>query len=457
MRSIIYCVSIIFFSCWAAGCNKTKFLDEKQRTDQIVPTTLDDFQLLLDNDAVMSETPVLGELSSDNIYTTQNYWQLLTPKEQNAYIWAEDTYKGEEKIGDWNFPYEQVFYANVIIEGLKKLPPENDEQRWKHIRGSALFIRSYAFFNLAQIFAPAYNEATANEDLGIPLRVTPNIDEKTQRSTVLETYNQIITDLTEATQLLLEAFPTDNRNRPSKIAAYAQLARVYLSMRKYDKALLYADSCLLKYQVLIDYNELNATLFRPFDRKNVETIYQSKQLISSNLIKAVPTCFVDTNLYKSYANNDLRRIIFFQLNANNFPNPKGGYNGTTFAFSGLATDEMFLIRAECYARAGNTNAALTDLNTLLHKRWRTGTFVSFTASSAGEALNLILRERRKELFFRGLRWIDLRRLNLEGAGIKLTRKLENTTYELTPNSKLYVLPIPPDVIRLGGIIQNDRK
>ena len=54
---------------------------------------------------------------------------------------------------------------------------------------------------------------------------------------------------------------------------------------------------------------------------------------------------------------------------------KGSYNGTLFAFTGLATDEIFLVRAECRARTGDINGAMDDLNRLLQQRWKTGTFV----------------------------------------------------------------------------------
>ncbi|MEJ7692171.1 hypothetical protein [Daejeonella sp.] len=59
-------------------------------------------------------------------------------------------------------------------------------------------------------------------------------------------------------------------------------------------------------------------------------------------------------------------------------------------FGGLAVDELYLIKAECYARKGSTSAALQALNTLLEKRWKKGTFQSLTAQTADEALALIL-------------------------------------------------------------------
>jgi hypothetical protein len=122
----------------------------------------------------------------------------------------------------------------------------------------------------------------------------------------------------------------------------------------------------------------------------------------------------------------------------------------------LATDEVYLIRAECFARAGDVVDALKDLNTLMAKRIKSAFFVPFIASTGTDALKLILTERRKELVMRGLRWTDLRRLNKEGYNIALTRVINGQTYTLLPNDPRYILPIPDDVIVFTGMQQNIR-
>ena len=443
------------------ACSKNSFLDKKPNTDFIIPTTLSDFQALLDNDAVMGRTSGLGELSADNLYLRDTFWQGLDVKEHNAYIWAPgDIFNGQGQQDDWDIPYEQVFYANVVLDGLAKVVVDSTNvQDWNAIKGSALFMRAFAFYNLAQLFAPVYDSLSAPTDLGIPLRLSSDVHAVSTRASVQQTYKQILEDLRMADNLLPTALPYANRNRPSKPAAFALQARVHLSMRSYDSAGIYANNCLQLYSTLIDYNSVSITPL-PFAATNAEALYQSSFLTSSaQIIVALfsPKCVVDSTLYASYDTADLRKQLFYRLNGIGYINIRGSYNGTYYPFSGLATDEVYLVRAECRARAGDTNGALSDLNTLMQKRWMyTVPFTPFTAGSAAEALDTILVERRKELAFRGLRWTDLRRLNKENANIQLTRLLFGQTYSLPPNSLLYVLPIPPDVITLSGIQQNPR-
>jgi len=141
---------------------------------------------------------------------------------------------------------------------------------------------------------------------------------------------------------------------------------------------------------------VNATANLPFSTiVNPEVLYQSYQLNYGFYMAA--TAIIDSNLYNSYQNNDLRRQVFFRNNASTgtyfF---KGSYVGNnTILFGGLATDEMYFTRAECNARLGRTQAALGDLNTVLSKRWKTGTFPPFTASNPDDALQKNISGKKK--------------------------------------------------------------
>src|SRR3546814_20049653 len=117
--------------------------------------------------------------------------------------------------------------------------------------------------------------------------------------------------------------------------------------------------------------------------------------------------------------------MFFRKNEDGTMYFRGSYHQSSVPFSGLATDEVYLIRAECYARTGNVAAAMEDVNTLLEKRWKAGTFFPFSAQTAEEALSFILKERRKELVLSSMRWSGLRRLNQDaGFSAILIRKLK---------------------------------
>jgi len=134
---------------------------------------------------------------------------------------------------------------------------------------------------------------------------------------------------------------------------------------------------------------------------------------------------------------------------------KGTYTGTTRPFTGLATDEQYLIKAECQIRTGDFEAGIATLNKLLLKRYKTG-YKPVAAESRDIALVILKAERRKELVFRGLRWQDIRRYNREGDKITLTRKIGDREYRLEPGSPLYALPIPDNEIRINGMQQNIR-
>jgi hypothetical protein len=119
---------------------------------------------------------------------------------------------------------------------------------------------------------------------------------------------------------------------------------------------------------------------------------------------------------------------------------------------------MYLIRSECNARLGNVQTAINDLNSLLINRYKKGSYVPYTtALSGGQLLTVILNERIKELYYRGLRWTDLRRLNLDDRfKVTLNRSVNGNNYSLPPNDPRYAYPIPDQEIQLSGIQQNQR-
>jgi len=301
----------------------------------------------------------------------------------------------------------------------------------------------------------AYDQNSASTDLGIPLRLDPDINKPSKRASVQQTYDQIVNDLNKAIALLpvtpLHVF------RASKPAACGLLARVYLFMRKYDSCFHYANMGLQLKSDLLDYNQVSQNADFPFAdftfSNNPEIIFGSytavRQLLGSR-------AKIDTVLYQSYNDNDLRKWCYFKDNGDGSHSYKGSYSGQVSLWNGIATDELYLMRAECYARMGKTDLAMQDLNTLMVNRWKQGTFKPFKATTSDEALEILLQERRKELVMRNIRWMDIKRLNKEGAGIILKRIVDGHTYSLPPNDPRSALAVPEDIVNLFGIKQNPR-
>lgn len=459
-----YLVYIAFVS-FLVSC-KREWLEAKPQLSLVVPSTISDYQALLErtDQGFNDRGNVSDELGSDDYYVTDASYSTGTVLNRNAYIWAADLFEGGEEYIEWRFPYELILKANIVLDGIDKILPKNNAEQleWNQAKGSALFFRAYRHYDVAKLFCKPFIENSAATDPGIPLRLSSDFNVASKRSSVKSTYAQIVGDLKAAEALLPIGTPINDiyRCRPNKAAAQAMLARVYLSMNKFDSAYYYSNQCLQSYNRLIDYNGSDgfvnpAAATVKIARFNPEVIFHVRA--NNFTFLAASRLIVDQALFDSYDANDARKTIFFR-NVSGSLRFLGSYDNSLTFFSGLATDEMYLIRAESSARSGNKDAALNDLNTLMIKRWKNnGTWVPFTATTSEEALKIILIERRKELCFRGLRWSDLRRLNQDSKfAVTLTRTVNTKSYTLPANDKRYVFPIPADVIQLAGIEQNPR-
>lgn len=449
MKPYIIYLNLLLLGALLSSCSKD-WLDKKPSQEITVPSTLKDFQAILDNESLTANSPALSEVSSDGHYLLDATYLSRSDIEKNAYIWSNDY--SYAAVSDWNNVYSNIFDCNIVLEGMEKVSPESNSSKatWNNIKGQALFHRAKAFYELSQIFSAPYILQTAEIDLGIPLRLESDITIKTTRSSALKTYNLVTSDLLLAKDLL--PVTQSYKTRPTKIAAFALLARIYLSMEEYHKAKAFSDSVLNNYNTLINYNVLTPNLSFPLKRFNDEVIFHSTILNYSSIGVQLRIDSVFKVLYKE---GDLRPSVFFGSNGG-LVTFKGSYNGARANYSGLATDEQYLIRAECFARLGMVPEAMEDLNYLLQHRWDSSvTYVKQTAMDAEDALRQILLERRKELLLRGLRWSDLRRLNRDPRfDTALTRTVAGQTYTLNPTSFKYTFPIPDDIIEITGLQQN---
>ncbi|SEN70019.1 SusD family protein [bacterium A37T11] len=437
-----------------------KYLDVKSNESYALPGNLTDLQSILDNQSL----PYYGVGSTDDAcddyyLTNTSFNALYGEASKNFYTWKNSnifelaTPNSGDGTNDWSLAYAYIYYANTVLGYMDKFNISPDEQmRANDIKGQALFHRARMFLELIFAFAKGYDASSAATDLGLPLRLTTDFNQKTSRSSVEETYQLIIKDLKTATTLLPDQ--SIHVLRPTKAAAYGMLARTYLSMRDYENSGLYADSCLYVNSTLLDYNSIT-DFASPFPQFLVPEL-KFYSMHGFNVSAYYFGALMDTVFIRLYDTNDLRKSLFYIHNLDDtysYNASYAGFPGT--GFDGIATDEMYLIRAEAFARKGNLVSAMKDLDALLKNRYSNSVpYASHLVTDQQQAINLILQERRKELVFRGLRWMDVKRLNLEGANITLKRIVNGTTYTLPPNSPRYAIPIPDDIIQLSGIEQN---
>lgn len=440
-------ISVIFVSC-------EQYLDIKPNQSLAIPSTLKDLQALLNGETGMNGNyPDAGDIVSDYYYLNDSDWGARTDEVRETYIWHPEAQRNH-----WLPIYSRINYTNIILDAIKSISLEGmSELDRDRVKGIAHFFRGFSFLHLSNLYAPPYKIEENQGKLGIPLRLESDMNIASKRSSLDETYNQIQSDLKLAANLL----PVSSLNitHPTKPTAFAALARTYLIMGDYKQAGLYADSCLALRSELMDYNDLNIKAAISFNVNNIESLLYALMDGSSGVFTQA-RAKVNPLIYDLYDENDLRKQMFFIENKDGTHSFKGNYAGRapTSAYAGLAIDEVYLIRAECSARLGNTSKALDDLNALLVKRYIKGKFTPIQIDNKEDLLNLILNERKKELVFRGgIFWSDLRRLNLEPQFARdLVRTVQGKEYRLPANDLRYTFLIPTIVIQQTKLEQNSR-
>ncbi|OCA77121.1 hypothetical protein BBI01_01265 [Chryseobacterium artocarpi] len=444
---IIISTMLILFS----ACSKD-WLEEKQDIKLIVPTTIADLDLLMNSNMLAYDGRGALEASSDDFEMTQEqYNSLWYDFERKLIIWNIDEFP---KLGtlmheEWEVAYSQIQTCNVVLEALKKITrTESNGMIYDRIKGSALYHRSRQFLNLAMTFCKYYDPSTADKDLGIVLKLEADINEPVKRSTLNNTYFRIVEDLKTAALLLPEN--QISITHITKGGAYALLARTYLYMNDYQNAAESVEQSLRYHSLLDDYNTIDSSSSSPLLNKSKELhirIEMTAPYTSTGYGSVIPS-----ELYQLYKSDDLRKTLYFKIQ-----NGKPIWRGASVSnnLTGTATDEVLLIGAECFARLNNKDKAMELLNTLLVKRFKTGTFIPIIATTNDEALDIVLVERRKELLKRGLRFQDLKRFNQEPRYAKtLYRVIGNDMYTLSPNDRRYIFPIPQYIINYNNIEQN---
>lgn len=431
------------------GCSS--FLDVKPDEKLAVPSSLDDYAAILSAVDNLLAVPEGEVMSGDHFMTDDDFDAMFCQTNIDLYKWMDSPQIQQcDGSGGWTLAYKNIYHSNVVVNGVEEFEAQNGiSKRSSDIKGQGYFNRAVNYFELVQIWGDAFDAKEAKHKLGLPLKYSPDFNERTVRSTLEQTFSQIIADLTQAESLLPET--QNSVYFPSKVAAWAYLSRVYLYMHKFEQAALYAEKCIGSDFKLLDFHTVSPEPYFPFKLNSNRELIYARFLGGAYYSSSIYASQVEASLYKLFDDKDLRKSLFFLEDGGAifFRGDYGGGSGGNF--SGPTIGEMYLILAESYSRLGRTNEAMEIL----------AEFLSFRTDEIRQIadktiLNEILSERRKELVYRGVRFGDVKRLNANGAAITLKRSIREQVYYLLPNDPRSTLLIPEDVIRISGIPQNPR-
>lgn len=459
-------LSILIAITILTGCNKYLDITEKGK---VIPKTINDYyQLICDyNTMMMSSVNVFYVNDEIKVYKDEIGRLFFGPETfSNGYLWKDYIYaNADDNDKDWNSYYVQIYLCNSVLDKIDEATG-NDEVLRKTAKGEALAQRAFAYFMLVNLYAKHYNPATYAADMGVPLYLQADINAAKKRASVKEVYEQIEKDLLAAVDLV--PVKSTISYHPCQAAVQGLLAKMYLYQGKFEQAKSYADRALQANSFLYDFKAWDFTPGLPkflglagFPNRgmdNKEIIWDKQNGLQFVYMIGV---YMSTQHKALYDNGD-RRLYFTDVETGPFGNNTHGgslFNKDRFYKSGVTTPELFLIRAESNARLSKPDLAIDDLNALRIKRFDQDKYQPYAKNkTALEALKLVLKERRLELFQDGWRWFDLKRLNLDPQFAQtVSRDWGGITYTLKPDDQNYVLAIPKKVIALNPLmVQNPR-
>jgi hypothetical protein len=347
----------------------------------------------------------------------------------------------EEVAAVWKAIYQTINRTNQVIE---KVPQVEDVKFTDSIRnqllGEAFFIRALSYFDLARTWG------------GVQIVLTPTSNPTDKngitRSSLADTYAQILKDLDEAESLLPV---TTNRIRATKKTVWALKARFHLYRKEWSLAETYASKLISdpSYSLVAPYSSFFANNAVATPESIFETNYSA---VYTNDHRDLWQPQDKGGLRRWFPSNSFVALVTDPLIGGNrgslvAKTTDGRWYGNLYYRSNPKTDpsyvlriaEQYLIRAEARAELENLNGALTDLNAV-----RTRAGLGNLSTDTKQALLLdIENERRFEFAFEPHRWFDLVRTGRAASVLSVT------------DEKKYILPVPANELAVDKSLEQN--
>jgi len=364
-----------------------------------------------------SDDIVCGQVTTDPLYYSFTYTH--SPDQSNSRFY-------------WYVSYKMINGTNTVIDIVENSGEVERTAEVDQILGENYFLRAFAEFNLLKFYAHLPTVGNPDSDPGIILRTTADEPAKKARATVAESYNQVVADAKMAALLMNQ---DRGKEFASKEAAWALLSRVYLYLEDNENTIAYADSVINSGKFTIEpassfpnyfpnaiasdetifliaytqqdnrgkfgsiasmiYSDGNSGWGEEFASKSI------RDLMASHL-EDVRWKYIDT-LYKDDGSVMTKNgVPIFYITKFSFQDGDPNLSSPVM----FRISEMYLNRAEAYAKKGDENKALADVNEIRKNRGLEGSLYN-TVPAGSTLLDVVLDERRIELAFEGQRIFDL--------------------------------------------------
>ena len=474
-KKIIYIFSITL-GLFVTSCEKTVNVEPQ---NQISPTvalgTIGGYESLLNSAYVRMidfgywgrDMDLLGDVMADNIYTELSV--------ANGRYISQNANNFNSHFSIWTTAYSEINDVNTIISTIDaNITDPASATRKGTLKGEALALRANTYFDLARIYGYEPTSVAAGKGfaLSVPLRLTATagLPDATQkpRATVTEVYAAIEADLNAAIALLPSG-ASASRTRMNKGAAYALLGKALLYEGKWAAAVTAFDNAMnptnTGARLAGPGSYISAFKANPNTESFFEVVMnpvtQSGSTTGSNNsmysythpngYNAIPTFggqTVSDELYALFETTDDRFKMLFKYGGTSATPPLFNWADKHSGAQGTYTDnpkiirfaDVLLMKAEALAELGSYTEAAA-----LVVQLRTARNASITGVPTTVAIkDYIQTERRRELFFEGHRWFDLKR---KATGI--TKPAKTGVSTLAPDDVRLLAPIPSAEVGLG--------
>lgn len=401
----------------------------------------------------------------ETTYNPRNY-------ELIAYKYEESSNSSGSCEDLWIQSFKSINNLNLIINNIDAA--EGNASEKQQILGEALGLRGMVYFDLARTFAYPWIKAGASSQ-GLPLKLSSE-EVVTERSSLGDTYDQIILDMQSSLDLLGENTWTQGSTQYlTKTGVKALLARVYLYKQDWDNALKYAKEVIatrgaenlmgVDSYVFEDYNsesifELSITSQNSLGSNGLGAQFDFKNGGQGDII-ATQT-FVE--LLSEYEGDPRAALLEEDKEGTQqafvkYINRSDGGGLSAHNIPVIRLSEMYLIAAEAAANGagGGETEAQDFLNSLIEKR--TTNFSSSQATETGEELKeRIAEERRRELALEGHGIYDYIR-----RGKNINRPIDEhvntgvdvSNLDIQATDNRTICPIPASEVEASGMEQTE--